>query len=53
MKMGGDHFIDTAKKGFEEDLKGEMDFILSTRDVADDFPLSEYLSCVTLPFLEN
>ena len=42
-KMGADHFVDTSL-GFEKDLKGQLDFIVSTRDVAEEFPLAEYLS---------
>ena len=46
-EMGADQFIDSSKTGFAENLKGELDFILSTRDVAEGFPLAEYLSYVS------
>jgi len=56
-KMGADHYILTDA-GFQEQVKGELDIIISTRDAAAGFPLQEFFStlvvhgkfiCVGLP----
>lgn len=46
-KLGADHYIYMGEKSFHEPLSMTLDLIISTRDSADDFPLSEYLSSVS------
>ena len=47
-KMGADHFIETADPKFHQNYAQELDLIISTRNVADEFPLTEFLSYVSL-----
>ena len=44
-KLGADHVIFTDP-GFHEDLRRGLDLIISTRNAAEGFPLSEFLSLV-------
>ncbi|PAV14851.1 NADPH-dependent alcohol dehydrogenase [Pyrrhoderma noxium] len=48
-KMGADHFIETADPKFHQNYAQELDLIISTRNVADEFPLTEFLSMLN-PF---
>ncbi|KAH8116150.1 GroES-like protein [Phellopilus nigrolimitatus] len=43
-QMGASHYIFTEAEGFHKDLQMTLDLIISTRDVAEGFPLVEYLS---------
>jgi alcohol dehydrogenase (NADP+) len=43
-KLGAHHVVVTDDKGeFAKDLAFELDLIVSTRDVAHGFPLTEYM----------
>ncbi|THH08167.1 hypothetical protein EW145_g2876 [Phellinidium pouzarii] len=43
-KMGADHFIETSLDGFHTAYEMELDLLISTRDVAKDFPLADFFS---------
>jgi len=47
LKMGADHYVIT-EKGFEQEWENEIDMIISTRDVAEDFPLKEYIKMLVV-----
>lgn len=58
LKMGADHFVETADPKFHEKYSMELDLIISTRDAAEGFPFEQFLStldvygkfvCVGLP----
>lgn len=44
LKMGAKHFIMTSDEKWAEQAGGDFDLILSTRDVSEGFPLSQFLS---------
>ncbi|EJD05564.1 GroES-like protein [Fomitiporia mediterranea MF3/22] len=46
-KMGADHVVFT-NPGFQEKCKMSLDLIVSTRDEASDYPLTEYLSMLDM-----
>ncbi|KZS88986.1 GroES-like protein [Sistotremastrum niveocremeum HHB9708] len=43
-KLGADHYISTGKPDFAKSYAGALDLIISTRDVAKDMPLQDYLT---------
>jgi len=43
-KMGADHFVVTSESNFHKPYIGTFDLIISTRNVAEGFPLAEFLS---------
>ncbi|KAA1476357.1 GroES-like protein [Dentipellis sp. KUC8613] len=47
-KMGADHVVYTGDKGFHEKYAMSLDLIVSTRDVSENFPITEYLSMLDL-----
>ncbi len=43
-KMGADHIVDVGEDAdFAQKLPMALDIILSTRNVSEDFPISDYL----------
>lgn len=51
--MGADHFIATNTSGFAALYKMQLDLIIITRNVAEGYPLEEYLSFVSGKYIEN
>jgi alcohol dehydrogenase (NADP+) len=47
LKMGADRFIATENKGFEKDLKRDLDLIIITAS-SSSLPLDELLSCLDI-----
>jgi alcohol dehydrogenase (NADP+) len=48
LKLGADHFIDTTQKDFEKPIVGEIDLIVSTASKAEDLPLTQFLSTLSI-----
>jgi alcohol dehydrogenase (NADP+) len=46
IKKLGAHHVVVAQGNFHEALAFTFDLIISTRDVAEGFPLAEFMSCV-------
>lgn len=48
MKMGAKEFIVTNEKGWNEKLKFQLDFIVNTADVLQEFNMSDYFSTLKI-----
>lgn len=47
-RFGAKHFIDYSKEGWTKEAGKDFDFILSTRDVAEGFPVADFLSILNV-----
>lgn len=43
-RLGADHYVNTSSDDFQKKHQMALDIIVSTRDVAESFPIEDYCS---------